>query len=156
MGQIQYIKEHFVDEETILTLGTFTVLWAQFELEYCDKFASPSKIHDLMKEYHPNTKLCSLYVDIKTKALEYIGKYNKDTIAKRVYSTTNGGRPQYIARIKCFLETSDLDFDGCMLFIERIRNNLLHGEKDIYTLPEQKDMFDAINTLLNEILINRI
>lgn len=74
----------------------------------------------------------------------------EDTIARRVYSTTNGGRPEYIARIKRFLETINLDFDGCMLFIERNRNNLLHGEKDIYTLPAQKDMFNAINTLLDK------
>lgn len=156
MVKSRFIEDHCVDEDTIFTLGNFTVLWAQFELNYCDKFASPKKIHDMMNDFEPDKKLCSLCEIIRVSALDYIGNYDEYTMSQRIYSSTNGGRPEYIARIKSFIEDGEMDFDGCMLFIERIRNNLLHGEKDIYTLPVQKKMFNAINSLLDEILMNRI
>jgi hypothetical protein len=40
---------------------------------------------------------------------------------------------------------------GCLLIVQRIRNNMMHGLKDICDLNEQLELFQAANEVLEGI-----
>ncbi|MBB5336119.1 hypothetical protein [Pectinatus brassicae] len=75
------------------------------------------------------------------------------TIETRIYSENRQPNVQQKKLISDFLEgKADNPLPGCSLFILRIRNNMFHGLKDIYTLNEQQEMFIGINSFLKFIL----
>ncbi len=123
MKHSRYITRYSsIEEDTLIVLGTFTVLWAQFEFDYCDNSASPSAIYARIDSFRPNEMQCSLCAEVRYEALSYIG--NIDNILKAIYSQLNREHPDQIDRFKCykerikhFFESEEIDIGGCLLFI---------------------------------------
>ena len=66
---------------------------------------------------------------------------------------TRGLNEARIEKIKRFLQSNGQEdvIDG-LFAIYRIRNNMFHGLKDYQMLNEQKELFDAVNNVLESIL----
>lgn len=148
------LEQYDLNPDTIFIIGGFSILWCQFEQRYFDSEAKTRKLFEWANRQTINDIIIDLCSCVRNEANEYLGKMDMDSIRQRIYSETNQGSQEHRAQIHSFLENDDSEthFIGCMLFIQRIRHNLFHGLKGIYTLNSQKKMFDSINKLLDYIL----
>lgn len=157
------IKGHDLKCETVKELGKFAVLWNLFEKDFCKKSCNPQKIikicdsgsvaidrevmQELVSVLNPNLFGNSIDVLI---IYDGYGLYPKD--AKQSNTTV-----VYKAKMLKFLEEpfpESIDsgiYAGCLLVIERIRNNLMHGLKEIELLDYQLPLFRAVNAILENI-----
>lgn len=157
------IKGHDLKCETVKELGKFAVLWNLFEKDFCEKSCNPRKIikicdsgfvaidrevmQKLVLELNPSRFGNSINVLI---IYDGYGLYPKD--AKQDNKTVI-----YKAKMLKFLEEpfpENIDsgiYAGCLLVIERIRNNLMHGLKEIELLDYQLPLFCAVNAILENI-----
>lgn len=139
----------YVSTKTISIIGEFSIWWGQFELIV---FQNNLKTYDLIKWSNSieldNTNINELCNDIRNRAVDFLTNINDCTIRDKLYSEKNNGNSTQRKLILDFLSNkSDNQFAGCMLFIERIRNNLFHGLKDIYSFNNQSEIFISINSL---------
>ena len=148
------LERYCINEETIKTIGEFSILWCRFEEVFFDRNASFSKIREWSKKLIINDELRSLYDSVKLSAIKYLTVIDEESIQERIFSKQHPGKPFEIDPILDFLnpEGSKQDWIGCMIYIQRIRNNLFHGLKSIYSLDDQRNMFIEICKLLDYIL----
>lgn len=129
-------------DETCLAIGEFAISWSQFEATYCNRyFASPNKITVIAPDIDPEIILST--INIKKSILEI----NNETfpVIKRLNIRNN--EYNYEPYINSFLNNKDFSNDdiiACIYIGNRIRNNLLHGEKDLVNLDLQIDIFKAL------------
>ena len=143
-----------LEKETIYTLGEFSILWCYFEQSIFNSEANPSKMLNWAKRQESTSELITLCENIKEKAIIYLNDLDETTIITRIYSENRPPNNEHRKLISDFLESNtDNPLLGCSLFILRIRNNMFHGVKDIFTLNDQREMFMGINAFLQFILI---
>ena len=142
-----------LNNELILEIGRFAILWNCFERDYCNNFC---KI--------PEVKNAALFVNIddaKQAQLSKILNQRRRRFGQNVAEYIDAGLHPRNAHhnstetkqlMRQFLEQSDGDLrSGCLLVIFRIRNNLMHGLKNIGELNNQLELFQAINDVLESI-----
>lgn len=158
------IKGHNLKYETVKELGKFAVLWNLFEKDFCGKSCNPQKI----------IKICdSGFVTIDRDVMQELAIVVAKRWAERYYifdwsdyvkdslypddSKQNDKTEIYKSKMQKFLEEpfpeiidSEI-YIGCLLVIERIRNNLMHGLKEIELLDDQLPLFRAVNAVLENI-----
>ncbi|MHB8130077.1 MAG: hypothetical protein ACYDEX_13875 [Mobilitalea sp.] len=154
-----FIKENYeVEVDTVFTIGEFSIFWCQFEQVVFDAEANTIKILSWAETFEDSIidrgELTLLCANIRKYATKYLKNTEMATIQERVYSLKNQGNSTHQKLIYEFLNnsSSEIHFLGCMLYIQRIRNNLFHGLKGIFTLNSQKEMFDSINRLFEYLL----
>lgn len=136
----------------------FTLIWNLFERETCDRFVRISSVRE-----HVNraSNRGQLERDAYEPYLTFFrGRYQaEEFLADYLLS----GRHRHMARdledislLREVLAGTITDTNNVvysLLFIAyRVRNNLFHGEKDVYTLHLQKELFKTINSLLSTYL----
>ena len=150
------LDEYNISKATIESVGAFTILWCQFEQYKFDSNANTSKIKEYANTFDLDADLKTLVLAlaVKEESRRYLGTTDAERLKDRIYSEQNQGRPEDVQAVLDFLNvfSKRLNFTGCLLYIQRIRNNLFHGLKDIYTLDRQRKMIDAISELIYYLL----
>lgn len=72
---------------------------------------------------------------------------NNEMISRVFYPSRKSGR--HSSEIKDFFDYRTNSIKACLYSICRIRNIMLHGEKDVYSLDYQKDIIDSATEILS-------
>ena len=147
---IKIKSEYYFFEEDAEAVGTFAILWAAFEKKYFDRECKM----DLIKK----SRICDYNQDILHSAEELrncIMAFAGNDYAYAVESLRL--KEKDIPDIQKFIQAQEALQDekrikSALMICCRIRNNMFHGEKDIYTLPNQRPLFCACIDLLDELL----
>jgi len=147
------IKNFILNDELILELGKFTVLWNLFEKEYCRNNCTPAAIERIGNQLVINeTKRKELYKVINFRRVWFLETAEQYARISLHPGNARMSREHYIDYIRDFIEYKGNDLNiGCLLVIHRIRNNLMHGLKIAEQLNDQLDLFKAVNGVLESI-----
>ncbi len=150
------LDEYNISKATIESVGVFTILWCQFEQCKFDSNANTSRIKAYASTFDLDVDLKALVLAlaVKEESRCYLGTTDAERLKNRIYSEQNQGKTEDVQAVLDFLNvfSKRLNFTGCLLYIQRIRNNLFHGLKDIYSLDRQRKMIDAISALIYYLL----
>lgn len=147
------IKNYDLNNELILEIGRFSVLWNCFERSQCSNNCSPRQIKAVCQNLCiDKDKINELAKVINTRREIFnvsISDYVQDGLHPEAARSSN---PKEKELINIFLEQREGDSTvGCLLAINRIRNNLMHGLKQIEDLNNQLDLFRAVNEVLESV-----
>lgn len=145
-----------LSDEIVKEIGKFTILWAEFEKEYCNNNCNDSLLvankdnfivdEDIITKFNTNLhgRAEAFHEDIEI----YI---NYNLIPNKAHRP----RDEYIKIMRDFINLDkQVKSDwicGALLCIHRIRNNLLHGLKILSELNCQVELFKSMNKVLENI-----
>jgi len=150
MEKINLIEYWMLENETILEIGKFSILWGCFEWKYFDNNCNKNKIDNYAKKINnENAELLVLCYNIINK-LRSLYNHDSNTIIERLHSGIMSSEIEKCLKTDCSDKLSIIQ--GTLYICYRVRNNMFHGEKCEFFLNEQKDLFKKINFLLNQLL----
>lgn len=147
-----------LDTSELQPILEFALIWNLFERMTCNRFVKISSIHSHVNEASKSGKLQYKEFDSHLKFFrKHYPRHNeKDYLTDNLFPgirRPNKEELQSINLLRDSLAGNSNDTKNtvyALLFIAyRIRNNLFHGEKNIYELHLQKKLFQAINSLLS-------
>ena len=145
------IKGYDLNNELIVEIGKFAVLWNLFEANYFEYKCTPKRIME-MCDYK---SVCIEKQESLAKALndrrEWLEQLYADFIVSGLYSDDRHPTEDEIKHIKAFLKQEGNTICGCLLCVSRIRNNMMHGLKDVEKLNDQIEIFKAANGVLESL-----
>ena len=142
-----------IQEDTVSAIGYFTIVWNMFENLYMNKHANEKKIIEdnylIEMSESQDPDLNNLIGRYRIEALKSISKdedsLNTSDIIQYFYHNSPG---KYISEYLSFFRGEDANLSYCLGSICRIRNNLLHGEKTIFSINQQKELIGAAADIL--------
>ena len=160
MADTTYIRYVNLKNDTILGVGKFTILWNVYEDEKCDCCCTYDKILKSINNIGNKSKTAfiQLAAELKTRAKN--DNSIDDYVSNKLYPTgdnrariSRAERTTYITQVFNFINSNGNDFfDGGLLAIWRIRNNMFHGLKGHSVLEEQIDLFKAMCDVLEAVI----
>jgi hypothetical protein len=150
------ILDKELSDEVVIEIGKFTILWAEFEKVYCGCKCCLAKIWDLKNKLIINKNKLLKYNQVLQGRLNYFNEdfecyVDYNLIPKKAIPPNNEDKKA----MKDFINLDELVKEywscGALLCIYRIRNNLLHGLKNIDELDGQIELFRAMNAVLENI-----
>lgn len=142
-----------VDEKTIFGIGDFTINWNLFEHYYLNNNGSMDAIAnmDLCGFDYSDTpnrfrSLLILYIMKKGDVITSTESITESHINSFLFPSGKGTK--YVPAILSYIKGDNDDIHNCLLCICRLRNNLLHGEKEIWTINEQCELISAATDVL--------
>jgi len=156
---MNYLTKNFgITSNTIETIGSFTILWAIFERNCCQNNCTEAKLSKLAKlllkemtEEHRKEvfDLGKQFREALGTFLQLTSELTESEIARRMYTNPLKCKPELVNFLKGDTQKMGKPFlTGLIYAVYRIRNNLLHGQKDEYQLNEQNTFFEYANQLL--------
>lgn len=146
------VKNYELSDNLIAEIGKFTILWNIFEKIHCNFNCNITKIQATCKYLRIDKEKQAKLAEVLNARRIWFEQLYKDYIARNLYSKDRHPREEEIKSIETFLKQDGADFTlGCLLCICRIRNNMMHGLKDVETLNEQISIFQAANEILESI-----
>ncbi len=147
------IKGNEINDNTIMELGKFTVLWNMFEENFCSNNCNPSKIKEVASEILLNDEAIKEFADVLNKRRGLFQQEIIDYIKTGLYPNgAHQGKDEDNEMMQQFMKQNGEYINyGCLLAINRIRNNLLHGLKCVSELDNQIELFKAVNKILESI-----
>lgn len=146
----QKIKSSIVNE-----IGKFAILWSCFERYCCNNHCNSSILKNKSELISISDEKAKILHDTLKKRMEINNNNTNDYIQCGLYPKgSNQHSKDDELYMEQFINDSDKPNDniiGCLLVIQRIRNNMMHGLKDIHGLEEQIDLFQAVNGVLENI-----
>lgn len=146
------IKGYPVDAETVLAIGEFTIRMNLLEKFYFENNADDTKVLNCpvycrysseTEGYANRFRDCLLqYFSVKNQSINESGVNKLLFSSKRVYSEKS------YPNLFPYLRKEIDDIGYCMLCIRRLRDNMLHGEKDVFCLNENNYLIQAANDVL--------
>lgn len=146
------VKNYEFSDNLIAEIGKFAILWNIFEKIHCNFNCNITKIKDACKYLCiDKVKQAKLAKTLNAHRI-WFEQLRTDYIVEKLYSNDRHPTEEEIQSIETFLkQDGDNLIYGCILCIYRIRNNMMHGLKDIETLNEQIGIFQAVNEILESI-----
>lgn len=159
-GYFQW-DHHLKYDELKPVLG-FCLLWNLFEDRQCNKHANPESISKCVKQAFKN-EADGIFKCIRyTECLEFFRRRffsngelsaTDEKTDKLLDAFFQNGKEQELREIvrQAFTRPSrelKVIIHALLLLTWRVRNNLFHGEKELYNLPRQADLFNVINIFL--------
>lgn len=145
------IKGYDLNNELIMELGKFAVLWNLFEKNHCYYNCNPEAIiyacNYIRVSKDSQAELAKALNDMQSR-LE-IPRH--EFIINVLYSNSRNPKADEIQYIEAFLNEENDSIKGCLLSVYRIRNNMMHGLKNIEGLNNQLEIFKAANKVLEEL-----
>lgn len=155
-NEIEWLNRYFdtssrrINEEDIQSVLYFALIWNLFELRACKKFANVTSITNKVDEVYRGGLLrpedFAAYLDY------YQNRYLTEGQINDKFYRLNFRRADKKELVESVLRGN---LDGIndivlalLLIILRLRNNLFHGEKDIYRLNYQIENFKVANQVL--------
>ena len=141
------INNRELNEQTVMEIGKFTILWNIFEKEKWENDCNTDKLAKLVSRRNTNIN----WQNLATTLTERRDLYNEDTpryINERL-SLGRGIKEIEKICIRDFINSSgQTSLIGGLLAIYRIRNNMFHGLKDWTELDSQFELFVKLNEFL--------
>lgn len=136
--------------DDIESVRNFSLLWNLFEGLVCNKNASAIALENAVLDLQKRDKL---KIDDYDKFLQYFAnRYIENGETNHRFDSLNlrhGDKPELVEAVLKGNETvPEKVLLGILIIVYRYRNNLFHGEKSIYDLPNQIDNFRNANQLL--------
>ena len=146
------IRGYTYSDEFVKEVGKFAMLWNWFEKTYCLKDAIFDNIIKACGEINIGIREKEKLARVLNERREDMKLSIEDYINRALYPSkrNKSTAKQYIVEYLKQNESSVLNA-GCLFTIQRIRNNLMHGEKDFMTLDTQIHIFKAANDVLESI-----
>lgn len=122
-----------LENKTVLEIGKFTILWAEFEKNYCNNECNSNAIWDFASISTVNEDFLRDLCDKLKGRISYLG-VNENQYINYNLTSERARKPSQadIKTIKDFINFKGENLlAGAMLAIYRIRNNLLHGLKEL-------------------------
>jgi len=136
--------------EDIESVRNFSLLWNLFEGLVCNKHASVAALENAVSDMQERHKL---RIEDYDKFLKYFAnRYIENGEINHRFGRLNlrqGDRRELVEAVLKGNETApEKVLLAILIIVYRYRNNLFHGEKSIYDLPNQIDNFRNANQLL--------
>lgn len=147
------IKGYDLQNETVLEIGKFSILWNCFEHNWCGNNCNSDKIKSIVKSLQFDMEKQAQFADVLNKRRNWFGQLETDYVRDSLHPSNARASTEDDMQIMLqFLaqEGDDL-LCGCLLVIYRIRNNLMHGIKLLEELDGQIELFRAANDILENI-----
>ena len=148
-----YIKNYNLSDEIVREIGKFAILWSDFENRFfgckCDAKQIENRHTNICIDNYSqvefakalNNRLRNFHISVQ----EYVDDRLHPTLA--IPSS-----PDNKQAMKDFIEQKGEDNRlGCLLVICRLRNNMMHGLKELSDLNTQLELFKAMNGVLESI-----
>lgn len=145
------IKEYDLKDELIVEIGKFAVLWNLYEKKYCNCHATPAKIIEVCESISVSVEKQSALAKALNDRRMWFEQLYTDFIVGGLYSDSRQPKQEEINHIEAFLKQEDNTICGCLLCVSRIRNNMMHGLKDVRMLNDQLEIFKATNGVLESL-----
>ncbi len=155
-SEIEWLNSYFdnssrrISEEDIQSVLYFALMWNLFELRACNKFATTASIADKVNEVYGRGLL--RLPDFSPYLAYYRDRYLSEGETNDKFARLNFRRSDKKELVEAVLKGELDDINNIvlalLLIILRLRNNLFHGEKDIYKLNYQIDNFKIANHVL--------
>jgi hypothetical protein len=142
--------------ETLKPILFFTLMWNLFETDCCDRHANPETIRRNVEKADENGLLRAVdFADfLAFFRARYVDNGDIEDLPNILLSSPGQTRleREHVGTLQAVLKGDLRDINKVvfsLLFVAyRIRNNLFHGEKDVFTLDTQLELFKAVNALL--------
>lgn len=147
------IRNYNLDDELIIEIGRFSVLWNCFERFQCNNSCNPNSIKAICAKISIEKDKEVALATVLNKRRSFYNMIISEYVQQGL-SPTGARQPQEDDKrfMEEFLKQSGDDLTcGCLLTIYRIRNNLMHGLKQIEDLNTQLDLFLAVNEVLESV-----
>ena len=147
------IRNYNLDDELIIKIGRFSVLWNCFERFQCNNSCNPNSIKAICAKISIEKDKEVALATVLNKRRSFYNMIISEYVQQGL-SPTGARQPQEDDKrfMEEFLKQSGDDLTcGCLLTIYRIRNNLMHGLKQIEDLNTQLDLFLAVNEVLESV-----
>lgn len=147
------IRTRLLKDETILEIGRFAVLWNLFERSYFRRRCNACKIKNNADRFRIDSNIQEHFAKQLNARCELLGQDIHVYVRKSLHDIEGENlNEEYVAEMVRFLQyPSDDTTCGCLLAVCRIRNNLMHGIKDIKELDDQIELFRAANEVLENV-----
>lgn len=144
------INGYDLSKDLVLEVGKFAILWNCFERDLFKNHCNPSKIINSYQNIQIDRDKLQILVDVLNKRRVKF-EFDFDEYIEQGLHPNNStiSSSRNIQLMENFLkQNSDDNICGGLLTILRLRNNLMHGLKDISELEEQIELFRAVNAVL--------
>ena len=146
-----------VDDETCSAIGHFSIIWAQFENYFFNNnYNANSSKGIIVRDSESISK--ELINNIKNALVKYGEEPNSEGCDWLKRLSVRDNEPHYNQLILDFLKHNSLckkeQILACIYIAARIRNNLLHGLKDFFTLNNQIEIFKSLYLFLKALIEN--
>ncbi|MCL2061156.1 MAG: hypothetical protein FWH03_00820 [Firmicutes bacterium] len=158
------IRNAEIKHSTIYLVGKFSILWNVFEDEKCTCACNHQDILLAVKNISETGKVIfrAFAKQLKERMKEvnppaqtveqYVSEYLYPTVDQRARISATE-RKTYIGIVIDFINSNgEKSFDGALLAIWRIRNNMFHGLKWHGVLDSQVGLFKAMCSVLEEVI----
>jgi len=149
--QLFYYPE--IDEQKITSILWFSIIWSLFEDKCC---VNKAKINTHAPKLSKYTK--DLDLDLLLETWNYFHcRYIKNSKPTELFNNFNfndGDNKELVKNslIRNTLSSQTQKTEALLRIFFRLRNNLLHGEKDVETLYRQNESFAYANKLLLNVI----
>jgi hypothetical protein len=161
IDELQWINSYLgmpnpLDYAQMKPVLCFSLIWNLFETDACERNADPSSIWRSVDRANKSGMLSSnkynQYVDYFRNRYYLADEKKFETFFDLLMLTCTKSREA----VKRALNGDASDVNdivyALLLIAHRIRNNFYHGNKDVQSLPQQIELFTAINSLLTTYL----
>ena len=142
-----------VKNNVVTEIGKFAILWNRFEHRFCNNHCNLSKIIENGKSIIIDEIKLNNFREAVKKRMELFGVDSTTYVFHELHLDKKYMSPEDCRRyMEQFIDNTKPDnITGCLLIIYRIRNNMMHGLKDINELDGQLDLFQAANGVLEDL-----
>ncbi len=143
------LEDYSINDNFLRKIGQFSLAWGLMEYVYFDNDARIDKIKALsiptVSEDMAN-KIHLFREQLRKFIIQHGDTVNEETV--REYLFTEIASSNGVDECLSFLNGETDDICNCLICIFRMRNNLFHGEKDIWKISKQEGLFDSILDIL--------
>lgn len=145
------IKGYNLSDDLIVEIGKFAVLWNLFESEYCNYNCNHSKIKRICGYIVVSEDKQHNFAQVLNGRRLIYGQTYAEYIQNGLYSENRAPNSDEKVQIEKFLNQESDSLCGCLDCVFRIRNNMMHGLKNVEMLNDQIEIFKAANGVLEAI-----
>lgn len=147
------IKGEKLNDELVMEIGKFSILWNCFERFQCNNFCTAKKIKEVYSLVSIDKDKQIKLAKVLNQRRAWFGQVIPEYVETGLYPG-NAHQSQEEDRLlmEKFMEQKEDDLRcGCLLVIFRIRSNLMHGLKCVEQLNDQLELFKAVNGVLESL-----
>jgi hypothetical protein len=146
------IKNHNLNQETVLEIGKFAILWSEFEKTQCNNNCSCEKIEEIARQYCASNAWQEFAKVLQSRIKNYgetVSNYVDSNLnPENAYAMNNACKE----KVEQFINSEGKEsLVGGLSAIYRIRNNMLHGLKELRELDGQIELFKSMCKVLEEL-----
>ena len=144
------IYGHELKDSLVMEIGKFTILWNCFERDDCHYNCNPKTIESvapsILIDQEKRRELANVFQERSKLFKQITHEYVESGLNPENSKGSKDIDKEYM--VEFIEQNGEHQTAGCLLAINRIRNNLVHGLKLITELNGQFRLFQAVNAVL--------